>query len=119
MGRSSVDSEIFQLANNSLCSYLTCEQYWERDHLDMNKLQSFFKVAGATLIVLIVFCYYILVLQMYCEGEVSSQHEKNKGNLQNENLRLDMPVRFGDVNQNLRKRNTQNLGFSGDSNLLF
>ena len=105
---SNLESEIFEFANNSLCSFLTCENYWDRDHIDMTKLQSFFKVAGATLVVLVVFCYYILVLQMYCEGEVSGQNEKNKNSAENENLKLEMPMRFGDV-QNVRKRNAHGI----------
>merc|ERR1712226_54208 len=109
---SKMDAQIFEMAHKSLCNFLTCEQYWERDHLDMNKFQSFLKVAGATLIVLVVFCYYILVLQMYCEGEVTSQNDRSKGSLQNENLRLEMPIRYGDVQSNIRKRNTQPHEFS-------
>ena len=91
--------QVIDHVNVTLCGYLTCEKYWEKEFSDASKVQTFFRVAISTVIVLVVFCYYILLLQMYCEGEINVEHHEAI----NPDWKLEMPQRFNDV-PTIRKR---------------
>ena len=85
--------------NKTLCGYLTCEKYWEKEFSDVSKVQTFFRVAISTVIILVVFCYYILVMQMYCEGEITVEPQEEL----HPDWKLEMPSRYNDV-PTIRKR---------------